>query len=432
MRPLLSGPGVRSRSRDVVSQIEDKLKTDLPREIVEATRASLRVSKIRNRIGCFGKYDNERKRGCALLEYEVRDYNMNNNIRIDIPMERLAKAAFMKLKDFRDFHDMIGNFRENLRAESMMSETKNKIRNDSKNDVVESRTASTATSKSGIRINKSSISSLAIQLGAFVPNSSNIALRATILFREIIELLEKSSRKDGIYGLRDVQNNQRSYEAACFYLIATSEREENDNDSIRRYQRCSKERGNGDENQELDLMTFMDVTNVSSKFEMILNYVSELRNEIETERSTNHNTLLKSTSMGTAFPSSNVSRKSKSEGLRKRRRKETYDKKNNETLHDPNPGRTTDVDIRSVFHIDLHKKGKISAQNYENQGYCSNTTFEEWKSKVLREACGECRGKINTSRVGEINSYDKIVTWFEREDALDLVTRGILSRNGLF
>mmetsp|Transcript_22270 Transcript_22270/g.52940 ORF Transcript_22270/g.52940 Transcript_22270/m.52940 type:complete len:430 (-) Transcript_22270:359-1648(-) len=428
MPPLTSDTKVRSRSRDVVTQIEEKLKTDLPREILEATRSSLRVSKLRNRIGCFGKYDNERKRGCALLEYEVRDYNIKNDIRIDIPMERLAKAAFMKLKDFRDFHDMIGNFRESLRTDSTTPKTKKNIKSDTKNDEIESRTASIVNSESGIRLHKSSISSLAIQLGAFVPNSSGVALRATNFFREVVELLQESSKKGSIYGLRDVQNNQSSYEAACFYLIATSGHKKQNNDS---FQRSSRKCYNGDENQELDLITFMNLTNVSSKFQMILDYVNELRNEIETKRSTNHSTSVESTSDGTVYPSSNISQKSNSVDSRKRRRKDIYPKKNNENLNDEKSGRTTDVDTSSFFRTDIQKNGESSDQNFECQGYYSNKTFAEWKSKTLREAYGDRRRKMNAIDLAELERGEKTGTSFEREDALDFVTREILSRNGL-
>ena len=118
--------GSRIRGSDVVSQVEGKLKLDtrLPREILERTRASLRILKVRNPIGCFGKYDNDRKRACALLEYEVRDYKTENNKSIEVDMELLAKAAFMKLKDFRDFHEKLGNFRDNIQISQPPSNKK--------------------------------------------------------------------------------------------------------------------------------------------------------------------------------------------------------------------------------------------------------------------------------------------------------------------
>jgi hypothetical protein len=476
MPPLRGGSGLRGRSRDIVSQVEDKLKlnTSLPREIVEATRSSLRVLKIRNPIGCFGKYDNDTKRACALLEYNVRDYNNSNgstgngnsNI-IEVAMEQLAKAAFMKLQDFRDFHEKIGNFRENLRinATTRTSKTREQTRtrpNDANN---ESRrpAATAATRKTGIVFRKSSISSLAIQLGAFVPNSSDVALRAQRLFKEIVDLLNSSSRKRGMYGLRDVQKNQSSYEAACFYLIATatSERgnnkQDNNNASTRRRRRTSKEYDDGDDNQQLDLTTFMDIAKVSLQFQMILDYVSQLQAQIESKRSTIQN--LASRSQPSFASSSGSSKSANPTASRKRSKKEAFgfaqaianDSKKNK---DANPDDQnaddvggTDIVNTIIFQDDHDQKENSDNNNNKNHerprkrtstSRSNNATFEEWKSRVLRAACEDARQKMNASnkdRGGDDDQKDcetnETTTLLEQEVLLDFVTRDILARNGL-
>jgi hypothetical protein len=463
MPSLRGGSGLRGRSRDIVSQVEDKLKlnTSLPREIVEATRSSLRVLKIRNPIGCFGKYDNDTKRACALLEYDVRDYNNsngnNNNNNIEVAMERLAKAAFMKLQDFRDFHEKIGNFRENLRIDATIATSKTKERTRTRNDANNEsrRTAATATSKSGIVFRKSSISSLAIQLGAFVPNSSDVALRAQKLFTEIVDLLNSSSKKGGMYGLRDVQKNQSSYESACFYLIATtSERgnQQDNNASIRRRRRAPKEYNDGDDNQQLDLTTFMDIAKVSLQFQMILDYVSQLQNQIESEskRSTNHN----NASVGSwrsqpSFASSSKSSKTaNSTASRKRSKKEAFgfaqaiatgteSKKNNDECPDDRDTEDTEgIDINNIiFHDDHDKKENNNYHERPRKRTTrSNATFEEWKSRVLRAACEDARHKMNVRNKDRDDDEDcetKVTTLFEQEVVLDFVTRDILARNGL-
>jgi len=347
-----------ARSRDVVSQVEDKLKLGvaLPRRVLEATRSSLRVLKIRNPIGSFGRYDNEMKRACALLEYDVRDYNRNrgigngngngnattnnydndndngngNNDPIEIPMDKLARAAFMKPKDFRDFHEKIGNFRDNLRAtvvaktrakdtnskdgkgdKTLQSSSRNHNSNNSNNEKNNNNNnnktktkISNPHQKSGIALAKSSIPSLAIQMGAFVPNSSGVALRAQKLFRDLVALLKRSSKQGGNWhGLMDVQKNQASYEAACFYLVATTTatttstsnnggREHSAKDlpqpsrPRRRRRRANSLRDHLDDAAEndprLDLSTFLDVTKeVASQFQTVLDYVRELQTEIQ-------------------------------------------------------------------------------------------------------------------------------------------------------
>ena len=469
MPPLRGGSGLRGRSRDIVSQVEDKLKlnTSLPREIVEATRSSLRVLKIRNPIGCFGKYDNDTKRACALLEYDVRDYNNSNgngnsnNNNIEVAMEQLAKAAFMKLQDFRDFHEKIGNFRENLRINATTtrtSKTKEQTRTHPNDANKESRrtAATTATSKSGIVFRESSISSLAIQLGAFVPNSSDVALRAQKLFKEIVNLLNSSSKKKGMYGLRDVQKNQSSYEAACFYLIATStsergnNKQNNNNASTRRRRRTSKEYDDGDDNQQLDLTTFMDIAKVSLQFQMILDYVSQLQTQVESEskRSTNQNTAFRSQP---SFASSSKSSKAaNSTASRKRSKKEAFSfaqaiatdsKKNNDASpDDQNSEDAGGIDIvNNIIFQDDHdqKENNNHERPRKRTSRSNNATFEEWKSRVLRAACEDARQKMNASNKGRDDDDQKdcetneTTTLLEQEVVLDFVTRNILTQNGL-
>lgn len=431
MPPLRSGLRVGNRSRDVVSQVEDKLKTNLPRGILEATRSSLRVLNIRNRIGCFGKYDNETKRACALLEYEVRHYNSNNRIRIDIPMERFAKAAFMKSKDYRSFYDKIGNFRDDLNVDSsIMLMSKRRRHNDEKHDGIESRAVFTETSKSNIWLNKSSISLLAIQFGAFVQDPSDVALRTLEFFQEIIDLLEKSSENGRIFGLLDVKRNLSSYEAACFYLVATSKRRRPEKESIRRRPKFTKEYNDGDENQELDLMTFMDITKVSSKFQMILDYVGELRDEIELKRCLNHNVSAESTSRGTSFSLLNDSKNRKCGGSRKKIKKEFSDKNDIENLDDQKVGQNAGVCISSILHNNLYSKEFSFHQNRNNVDFQLNTNFDVWKSNILQEACEKGTKTLNARKVGELHDCKTKERLVELDDVLDFVTRGILLRNG--
>lgn len=442
MPPLRGKPGIRGRSRDIVSQVEDKLKLNnrLPREILEATRSSLRVLKIRNPIGCFGKYDNETKRACALLEYDVREYNNylsgTSNRMIEVPMERLAKAAFMKLKDFRDFHEKIGNFRDNLRITAKStSKAKEKVQEDECGN----RKGKTSSKKTSIVFQKSSISSLAIQLGAFVPNSSDTALRAQKLFEQMVENLESSSKKAGIYGLRDIQRNQSSYEAACFYLIATAGQDKNT--TSRRRRRITKEFNDGDDIQQLDLKTFAEITNVPSQFQTILDYVSELKNEIESKTTTSLSSSIKSRRSRPSPNSSIPSRITKSKTSRKRSKEETFDideviGSNGNGINDEDsdgriPDQQGDSDQKTVF----PKVDDIQETNYNQKFQVRksrpNTVFLEWKSKVLREACEDARKKMSEENATNGEDCKKKQKLLESGDLLDFVVREILAQNGL-
>lgn len=433
MPPLRGSSGVRGRSRDIVSQVEDKLKLNnaLPDELLEATRSSLRVLKIRNPIGCFGKYDNDTKRACALLEYDIREYNATNsnssNNTIEVAMERLAKAAFMKLKDFRDFHEKIGNFRENLRINATRAP---KTKKKALTEEVQAKRYTGSTSKKGIVFQKSSISSLAVQLGAFVPNSSDVASRTQKLFREVVDLLENSSKKGGIYGLQDIQKNQSSYEAACFYLIATSgQRKRDNNASTRGRRKVSKELDDRDGVQELDLITFMDMTKASSQFETILDYVTKLQNEINSKQQIpNRNTSVQSR------------RLPKPKTSRKRSKEEAFDiaqtigtdssrRYNQESQGDRTLEQAEEIDTNNFFGVDPNIKENSYDQKIRKRRFRSNATFQEWKANALKAAFEDAKQKLNLGIEGNGGDFEKKQ---KREQILDFVVRGILERNGLY
>ena len=157
--------GVRGGHRDIVDQVENKLKLNLPRKILETARAHLRVLKIRHPIGSFGKNDNETKRFCALLEYVLRDNDIAS-----VTMDRLSKAAFMNTKDFREFHEKIGNFRHGL---SIATKPKTVVEKNPAGTALRTRKKKRKVDiENGIVFHKSSIPFLTIQLGAFVPNAS--------------------------------------------------------------------------------------------------------------------------------------------------------------------------------------------------------------------------------------------------------------------
>eukprot|EP00536_Pseudo-nitzschia_multiseries_P002760 jgi/Psemu1/6248/gm1.6248_g len=488
LRRRQRGSGVNGRSRDVVSQVvEDKLKLklgteqeqeqELPGDVLEATRSSLRVLKIRHPIGSFGKYDNETKRACALLEYEVRDYNnrnssnsnsngdnsnnnssssSSNNNCIEISMEKLAKAAFMKLKDFRDFHEKVGNFRDNLRAKAAHTSTTQT--NEMGSSLLSaSKTPRAVASKRGnernVTFRESTVASLAIQMGAFVPNSSYVALRAQKLFDDAVELLKNSSKKaGGLHGLLDMQRNQSSYEAACFYLVATgaSGSGKQDNKPRRRRLKSLKDLddNDGEDNQQLDLSTFLDVTKeVASQFQTVLDYVKELQSEIQSTTNANQKRSVaasRSRSLSRTSSSSSYSQarnSSKTTASRKRSRNDVSGiAERTASQHTNADDAGTDVrDGKSTTDIDAGDNGEYysfdmyagNSHRYRVRKSRPNPIYEEWKSTVLDAACAAAKHKMIAGMNENDSVGDEGDNSLEPHRVLDFATRDILTRHGL-
>jgi hypothetical protein len=264
------GPPGRNTTTAVVERL--KLDPPLSRCVVEKTQDSLRLLKLKNPIGTFGKNDSEQKRTCALLEYIAREASGYK-----IPMDRLARVACMKGKDFLAFHQMIGNFKENAGT----------TRSDS---LPQSRSRGPNKGPHAIALAESSIPSLAIQLGAFIPNTNAVAVEAQHLFQEILSYLKRKNSRERINGFEDVRRNQNTYEAVCFYLTATKGLRTNARNGIGNSSssRPSQLRNStlphsDDFDHHLDLATFLDVAKnfTRSQFEMVLKYVAELRQEMK-------------------------------------------------------------------------------------------------------------------------------------------------------
>jgi hypothetical protein len=414
--------GIESRNRDTITQVvEDKLKLKLPRKILEATRASLRVLKLRHPYGSLGKSDSENKRACALLEYAVRDdhNNNSNNNNIEISMAQLAKAAFMKLKDFREYHEKIGNFRidapsttvttKKRTARGMTAAAVTKTTTNSKN-------RRSSNNSSSIVLKKSSIPFLAIQLGAFVPNSGDVAKRAQDYFEDVIELLKKPSNKGGgVHGLRDIQRNQFSYEAACFYLIATSGRDHDSNSNNKVRRRRSKTGDDDDDDdieRQLDLSTFIDVIKAPSQFQTVLGYVKELREDIES-------------SLSSSRRSSSETETKSTTASRKRSRKETSD--SSEAAIASRKSNSHDISGKNPLSALYNEKQSNDFSDNQRRRYSRpNPVFDEWKKKVLVEACDDAKETMKKTKKYEFCENDN-----EADRILDFAVREILAGNGM-
>lgn len=241
-----------------------KLDREIPSNVLQQTQGALRLFKVKNPTGTFGKQDNDLKRACALLEYVYREMEG-----VKIPINRLAKAACMKEKDFINFHQTIGNFRNNTASRNS--------------------TCSSSSSSSLVPGNRkrSSIPSLAIKLGSFVNDSNGVASRAIKLFDKILNHSKNMPASERAYQLRDMKEHQTAYEAACFYVIATSEKILTSSRSTSISTRI-KQDDDDDDNKQLAISSVLDVSNdfTLAEFKNILMHIQNLCQEMETGSST--------------------------------------------------------------------------------------------------------------------------------------------------
>lgn len=181
-------------SRDTVAEVAAALKNsdhtiNLSKKVLEQTRSDLRGLQHRN-PGSLQKQDNNIRRACALLEYIARE-----EAGIKLPMDKLASTARMKANDFKKFHQLIGNFR-----------TKKPTKGAASNQ-------------------KSSIPSLAMKLGSHVTDSNGVAIRAQRLLGDIARFYRRNRDL-----MTDIVQNSRTYEAVCFFIVATQDTRKDDPD----------------------------------------------------------------------------------------------------------------------------------------------------------------------------------------------------------
>jgi hypothetical protein len=225
-----------------------KLEREISQKTIQQTQDALRILKFKNPNGSFGKQDNDLKRTFALLEYVVREMEGHK-----IPMGRLAKAACMKEKDFVKFHQLVGNFRENTSSSKPALSTK-----DTNKDAV---------------VPQSSLPSLAIKLGPYVEDSNGVALRANRLFENLLRSAKSMQTSTGSYQLQDMKKHQKTYEAACFFLVATRNKTTKS---------CpSRDRGDEEEKQ-LDVSALLKVSTdfTENEFKDVLEHIKTLKLEV--------------------------------------------------------------------------------------------------------------------------------------------------------
>jgi hypothetical protein len=225
-----------------------KLEREISQKTIQQTQDALRILKFKNPNGSFGKQDNDLKRTFALLEYVVREKEGHK-----IPMGRLAKAACMKEKDFVKFHQLVGNFRENASSNRPALSTK-----DTNKDAV---------------VPQSSLPSLAIKLGPYVEDSNGVALRAKRLFENLLRSARSMPTSTGRYQLQDMKTYKKTYEAACFFLVATRNKTTKS---------CPSRDRSVEEEKQLDVSTLLQVSTdfTENEFKDVLDHIKTLKLEV--------------------------------------------------------------------------------------------------------------------------------------------------------
>lgn len=226
------------------------------KSIREATN-ELRTMKYRLPLGSFGKHDNDLKRTCALLEVIAREMEGRK-----IPMAKLARAAYMKEKEFIKFHQLVLNFRQTKRSHGTSVRRAGSLDHNTKCIAA-----------------GSSIPSLAIKLGSFVTDSGHVADRALKLFQQIFAYSKKLPNHNRFRHLRDIETHRATYEAACF-LVAGTELTRSKNTSTSQIE-CLGDGMGLNKSKILHVST----TFTETEFTNVLRHVISLLGEVEDEAS---------------------------------------------------------------------------------------------------------------------------------------------------
>jgi hypothetical protein len=449
---------------DHITKVAQKLKLDLPPSALESAQSSLRLLKLKNPVGSFGgKYDNELKRACAILEYVARE-----QCGIKLPMDKLAKACYTKPKEFGGFHETIGNFRPT--ASSLTSKTTaGPIRPSQSSTVASSHVASgqpgkqkiisaappppppTTTTMTTIPLKKSSISNLAIQLGAFVPNSSAVAVLAQRLFQQILTFLQtKTKPRERIHGLQDIQRHQSCYEAACFYLMATKDRHHHHSkqqqQQKKQQQYTNKMMQDDNFDKQLDLSTFLDAMKdfTEAQFQMVLTYVNELWETINLDSGNSTSNVATNALSKKELPgSSDNNNNNKSNGSASSRKRLRSDCNNNDNNNNSIASQQQNLCDNSVYTTQLIMDMVDQEHQEQEQPFVGGEgrkrtkhnplavkytpAFTEWKKRVIAAACKDAETKL------EQNNLDKDVPAIKLEKSflLEYAARVVLQQHGL-
>jgi hypothetical protein len=373
-----------------------KLSPPLSVKILESTRSELRGLKFQNPNGTFGKGDNDLKRASALLEYVARELEG-----IKIPLDKLAKAAYVRERDFRKFHQQVGNFRPKPES-SQQADPSTTTRN--------------------------SIPSLAMKLGSYLTDSNGVAIRAQRLLNQITRFSQNNPHQ-----LRDIFRFAKAYEAVCFYIVATQDASPGGTSTGRKDDE-------GEEGKQLQVATIVDVSTdfTLSEFANILEHVQSIIGNMK-ERASSDNAANKQ--IEKAAPS----KKRKAGGNRSSALDDSSSslgegnsssttRGNHSTKKDRTAAQAQDVleqvKERADFMETLNDDPFDEVPFQEDRTSCYSAKFLEWKRQVIAQATKSVTAIPESDANGDDDS-DQAAAAATRAKALECAARNVLVSLGL-
>ena len=249
---------------DPVKLVLEKLKIErkISSKSIRQTQSALRLMNLQIPLGQFGKHDQDFRRAAALLEYIVREEEGYK-----IPYKQLALAALLKESNFVKLHETIGKFRQTTKTNTSSSDPITKHKKNAENFDRGENKKNDRTSMQG-----SSIPSLALRLGNLIQDPNRSIKKAEELFQDIRQHAKNMGSDSGRQQLYDMKRYQSAYEAACLYLVASSDKSLSKNTSNN-----ANDVG-GENNAGLDVESVLDASTdfTNLEFKQVLRHVEKV------------------------------------------------------------------------------------------------------------------------------------------------------------
>lgn len=381
----------------IVSRL--KIDEELSAKVIDATQSALRVMKYKHPTGSIiTKGDNDLKRASALLEYIAREL-----AGVKIPMDQLARAAYMRPTEFVKFHQMVGNFRETSESQNAQA---------SRN--------STASKK-----RTSSMPALAIKFGAFVHDSTGIALRAQKLYNKVYRYGQKNP-----HHRQDMHRFQKVYEAVCYYTAATASQKD-----MGKVATSTTKTKDDDEGHKLTIATIVDLSNDFSlkDFKDILSHVEEIIQDMDAknqsgqvEKSSRSKDSLNTSKRLRDAAATTASRESKRPKSNAMLSAQELAKKATEALL--RKVETSEVPIDETLEDDPFESIESTLKANPTEALTYQAEFLKWKDAILQKAVEKAKTldepMTETDDSGTLRDDDKA-------RALQVAAMAVLARHGL-
>ena len=342
--------------------------TELSQETIRKCQSAFRTMRIHNRPGCFGRHDHDLTRAAALLEYVVRETEGTK-----IPIKTLAQASFLKLANFQKLHQLVGNFLVNTSASKLK-----------RSSLLSASNHNNSSSSSGRhKLLPSSIPSLAIKFGPYVKDPTGYASQAQDLFQKIEHhaKTQMASASDSRAQLYDLQQYQRAYEAACFYVVVTNTQKSS--------ARQDHPDGDASEKSTLDLQTLLDASTdfTEIQFKHVYKYIEKLLEEFKQQQKNKANKNRKRSTKD-----DNATTKGTAKGKNKRQRIGVAEASSSSSSL---PAASIETAMSLLDRIDHHhddsNDGQLGMQESSLIRAAFAPSFLNWKEAILSKARREAR-----------------------------------------